>query len=240
MGALARTGGRNSWIAWPAGLLCAAVVGGARVARAADAPRLGRVGRRHAPRGDVAARGRAGAEPVATPARSRPGDARLPGAVPRRPVGRAHLDARACCSSQDAAPPRDGGHLAHRCARAVACGSPAAGGARRADGSSSTLAAVSPATPARSPTPRCAVRASRARSDDEALRMHAHQRRRARGAHAARRAVALERGDGVASRGLRRAPRRARVGLTQTSTRSDFDGSARQLSRRCSSTIAAV
>ncbi|HYJ50770.1 MAG TPA: hypothetical protein VEX12_12730 [Microbacterium sp.] len=26
MGALARTGGRNSWIAWPAGLLCAAVV----------------------------------------------------------------------------------------------------------------------------------------------------------------------------------------------------------------------
>ncbi|WP_254773726.1 hypothetical protein [Microbacterium sp. cf046] len=27
MGALARVGGRNSWIAWPAGLLCAAVVG---------------------------------------------------------------------------------------------------------------------------------------------------------------------------------------------------------------------
>jgi hypothetical protein len=27
VGALARTGGRNSWIAWPAGLLCAGVVG---------------------------------------------------------------------------------------------------------------------------------------------------------------------------------------------------------------------
>ena len=135
---MARIGGRNTWLAVPAGLLCA---GSSRrsLARAADGPRRGRLGGRHPAHGDAPARCR------------QPGDAgRARGsgsAIDCRALypdglwSRAHLAGAARCSA-DRGPPAtavtslDGGPRPERRA------SPAAGGSTTAAGSSRRLAAV--------------------------------------------------------------------------------------------------
>ena len=154
---MARTGGRNAWIAWPAGLLCAAVVVSlawlaqpmvpVSVAWVGDMLRAATHRRRRSPRRGDRRR-----------ARARPGRHRLPRAVPRPALGRAHLDAgRAAVAGRGAArrprSPRSPMPWPRRCG-SRATGAPTTG-AR-----SSRPSPGWPPMPARSPKRRCAGRAS--------------------------------------------------------------------------------
>ena len=110
---MARIGGRNTWIAVPAGMLCAAVVGGARVARAADGARHGHVGRRHAAqRHGAAAERHARQTPAQTAAQGGALDCRA-----LYPDGLwTELTWRPGSLLADAGAAGDGGDLARRCA----------------------------------------------------------------------------------------------------------------------------
>ena len=181
---------------------------GAGLAGAADASGLGRVDGRHAPRDDVAAGGRPGDGGPREP-RDRVRRARLPGPVPRRSVGGDHLDPRGAALA-GRGPAAHGHHRTHRCARAVGADLLPLAGGRRADDRIDAL-------PGRGRRRRdrrilAAWPGFRLRIRLRRRRMHANRRRRARGAHAARRSVALQRGAGMASGVLRHAPGRARVG----------------------------
>ena len=157
---MARIGGRSTWIAVPAGMLCAAVVASlvwlalpmfpvaaswvGDTLRTASAPRP---------------------IPAAMPdtrrsCRRRPA-ARLPRALPRQPVVGAHV-ARRRAAVADRRPARDVRHLARPTRWRRAPASRARGDSRAGGGIVTTLVGRRGRTPRPSPTPRCAGRDSRA------------------------------------------------------------------------------
>ena len=227
---MARTGGRNSWIAWPAGLLCAAVVAAlawlAQPMLPVSVAWMGDMLRATTSQ-PVAARRRR----PSRAARSRPASSTAGRSTPTI-CGRSSPGPPTCCSRRTRRPPPTViTALTDALAPSVRISCHWRRGRRAHDRLDARRGRGRRRR--RSPTPRCAARVS-LRIRRRRGRMHAHRRRRPRGAHDPRRTLALERGARVASRGVRRAPGRARVGLTRL-RRSDFAAQPNTLA-----TIAAV
>ena len=229
---MARIGGRNSWIAWPAGLLCAAVVAAlvwlalpmlpvsvawvGDMLRATTSAARRRAGARR-PRDAARSRRATSTAARCTPTTCGPSS---PGRRSAAVAGRRRRPPTAVTSLTDALAPSRAGHL------------PLAAG-RRAARSSSTLAGVGRRRRARSPTPRCAVRDSRAQPTTRRCVCT-----RAAGdvveEHTVRGGLWLSSVETAwHPGGLRRAPGRARVGLTRAGG-SGSTAQLRRLSRRCS------
>ena len=222
---MARTGGRNSWIACPRDAVRGRR-GGARVARAADGPGHGRVGGRHAARrarrpSAAPVAGRPAGAPIA------PGDIDCRALYPDEPVDRAHLDAGRAPLA-DAAPPATA-VTSLTDALAPSCGSRARGGRRRRRDR----------VDARRRGRRCAAH-RRGRAARPGLRLHDATRRCAARAPPATSSRSTRPRTGCGSRASRRSGIPEDYGARGSAAATAVLGLSARATRRCSPTIAAV